>query len=84
MQLNALIMLAQQPFIALRSRGAGQQFPVGTHIVPVRGIVVAVLVVLLLATLPTWPYSRRWGYLPISIIALVLVLVVALILFGVF
>lgn len=37
-----------------------------------------ILVVVLLAVLPTWPYSRGWGYYPSGGIGLVLVVILAL------
>ncbi len=43
-------------------------------------ILLIVLIVLLLARAPTWPYSRRWGYGPSGLLSLlVLVLIVLLI-----
>lgn len=29
------------------------------------------LIVLVIATMPAWPYSRNWGYYPSGLIALV-------------
>jgi len=37
-----------------------------------------ILVVLLLAVLPTWPYSRGWGYYPSGGIGLVVVVLLVL------
>jgi len=36
------------------------------------------LVIVLLAVLPTWPYSRGWGYYPSGGIGLVLVVLLVL------
>jgi len=36
------------------------------------------LVIVLLAALPTWPYSRGWGYYPSGGIGLVLVILLVL------
>ena len=36
------------------------------------------LVALLIATVPVWPYSRRWGYAPVSIAILVLLVFLVL------
>jgi hypothetical protein len=41
-----------------------------------------VLIVLLLAVLPTWPYSREWGYYPSGGLGLVLLILVILLLMG--
>jgi len=49
------------------------------------GLVLLILVVLLLlGALPTWPYSRGWGYRPSGLLGLVLVVVVVLLLVRVF
>jgi len=40
------------------------------------------LVVLLLGALPTWPYSRSWGYYPSGTLSLVLVILLVLMLMG--
>lgn len=41
------------------------------------------LVVLLLAALPAWPYSRRWGYYPSGGAGFIALIVLLLLLFGV-
>ena len=41
-----------------------------------------VLVILLLGALPTWPYSRSWGYYPSSTIGLILVILLVMVLMG--
>ena len=46
-------------------------------------IVLLLLLVLLAMTWPTWPYSRNWGYLPSSAIALLIVVVRIIALSGV-
>lgn len=38
------------------------------------------LIVLLLAVLPTWPYSSGWGYYPSGAVGLILVIVLLLLL----
>jgi hypothetical protein len=40
------------------------------------------LIVLLLALLPSWPYSRGWGYYPSGAAGLILVVVVVMLLMG--
>lgn len=40
------------------------------------------LVVLLLAVLPSWPYSRGWGYYPSGGLGLVVLIVLVLLLMG--
>ena len=45
-------------------------------------IVLLVLLVLLVGSLPTWPYSRGWGYYPTGGLGLVLVILLVLLLLG--
>jgi hypothetical protein len=40
------------------------------------------LIVLLLGTLPAWPYSSNWGYYPSGLLGLVLIIVVVMLLTG--
>lgn len=75
-------MKAVNPFRPFGSLGTGQQLPVGTHRVPVDGIVFIALVVLLIVVLPVWPYSRRWGYYPVAVVGLLLILLLALVMFA--
>jgi len=42
-------------------------------------ILLALLILLLLGALPTWPYSRSWGYYPSGGLGLVLVILIVLI-----
>ncbi|HEY7113312.1 MAG TPA: DUF3309 family protein [Thermoanaerobaculia bacterium] len=47
------------------------------------GLVLLILLVLILfGALPTWPYSRSWGYRPTGIVGIVLIIVVVLLLTG--
>jgi hypothetical protein len=43
-------------------------------------IVLVIVVVLLLAALPTWPYSANWGYYPSGGLGLVLIVLLVLLL----
>lgn len=45
-------------------------------------IVLILLILLLLGALPTWPYSRGWGYYPVGGVGLILVIIVVLIALG--
>jgi hypothetical protein len=45
-------------------------------------ILLVVLLLVLLGALPSWPYSRNWGYRPSGVLAIVLVIVVVLALTG--
>jgi Protein of unknown function (DUF3309) len=41
-----------------------------------------ILVILVLALLPTWPYSSGWGYYPSGGLGLILVILIILYLMG--
>jgi hypothetical protein len=45
-------------------------------------ILLIVLVLLLLGAIPTWPYSRGWGYYPSGGLGLLLVILIVLLLLG--
>lgn len=45
-------------------------------------ILLIILVLLLLGAIPTWPYSRNWGYFPSGILGLVFVVLLILFLLG--
>jgi hypothetical protein len=45
-------------------------------------ILLILLILLLLGALPTWPYSRGWGYYPSSGLGLILIIVLILMLLG--
>ena len=45
-------------------------------------ILLILLVLLLLGAIPSWPYSRNWGYGPSGVLGLVLVVVIVLALTG--
>jgi hypothetical protein len=45
-------------------------------------ILLIILVLILVGALPTWGYSRGWGYGPSGIVGLILVVVIILALMG--
>lgn len=45
-------------------------------------IVLIVVVLLLVGAIPSWPYSRGWGYGPSGGLGLVLVILIVLLLLG--
>jgi hypothetical protein len=47
-------------------------------------ILLIVLIIVLISALPTWPYSRGWGYYPSGGLGLVLIIILLMLLFGVF
>ena len=45
-------------------------------------VLLIVLILLLLGALPSWPYSRGWGYYPSGIFGVVLLVIIVLLLMG--
>jgi hypothetical protein len=45
-------------------------------------ITLIILIVLLLAILPTWPYSAGWGYYPSSGVGILVIILIVLLLRG--
>ena len=43
-------------------------------------LLIVVLILALLGALPTWPYSREWGYYPTGGVSLLLFVVIILLL----
>jgi hypothetical protein len=43
-------------------------------------ILIIILILVLLGALPTWPYSRGWGYAPSGIIGVVVVIILIMLL----
>jgi len=50
---------------------------------PMGWILLVVLLVLLVGSLPRWPYSRKWGYGPSGVLGLLLAIQVVLLIFNV-
>jgi hypothetical protein len=46
-------------------------------------LLLIILFVLLLGSVPTWPYSRDWGYAPSGLAGIVLLIVLLLLIFNV-
>ncbi|MCI2807676.1 DUF3309 family protein [Eoetvoesiella caeni] len=46
-------------------------------------ILLIILILLLIGALPSWPYSRAWGYGPSGGLGVLLVIIIVLLLFGV-
>jgi hypothetical protein len=47
-------------------------------------LLIIVLIILLIGALPTWPYSRSWGYRPMGGLGIIVIIVIVLLLLGVF
>jgi Protein of unknown function (DUF3309) len=45
-------------------------------------LILVLLVILLLGALPTWGYSRGWGYYPSGTIGAIVVIILILVLLG--
>jgi Protein of unknown function (DUF3309) len=45
-------------------------------------ILIIILLLALLGALPTWPYSRSWGYYPSGGVGLIVLILVVLLLMG--
>jgi uncharacterized protein DUF3309 len=45
-------------------------------------VLIIILILILLGAVPSWPYSRGWGYGPSGIVGLILVIVLILLLLG--
>lgn len=43
---------------------------------------IIILLIILLAVLPAWPYSAGWGYFPSGLLGLILIIVIILALMG--
>jgi len=45
-------------------------------------IFLIILVLLVIGAIPTWPYSRQWGYYPSGGLGVILIILLALVLLG--
>ncbi|MBK1624181.1 DUF3309 family protein [Afifella marina] len=45
-------------------------------------ILLIILILILLGAVPTWPYSRGWGYGPSGIVGVILVILIIMLLLG--
>ena len=46
-------------------------------------ILIILLILLLIGALPSWPYSRSWGYAPMGTVGVLVVVIVLLVVLGV-
>lgn len=49
---------------------------------PLTTILIIILILVLLGAIPSWPYSRSWGYGPSGIVGVLLVVLLVLLLMG--
>ena len=45
-------------------------------------ILIIILILLLIGSVPSWPYSKNWGYSPSGLLGVVLLIVIVLALTG--
>jgi hypothetical protein len=45
-------------------------------------ILIIILIILLIGSLPSWGYSRGWGYFPSGGLGLILLIIIILVLMG--
>jgi hypothetical protein len=45
-------------------------------------ILIIILILLVIGALPTWPYSRDWGYYPGGFLGLILLIILILVVLG--
>jgi hypothetical protein len=45
-------------------------------------ILIIILILILIGAVPSWPYSRSWGYGPSGIVGVILIIVLILLLMG--
>ena len=45
-------------------------------------ILLIILVLLLVGAVPSWPYSRGWGYGPSGVLGIILIVIIVLLLMG--
>ena len=45
-------------------------------------VLLIILILLVIGAIPSWPYSRGWGYAPSGVVGLILIIVLILVLTG--
>lgn len=45
-------------------------------------LLLIILILILIGVIPTWPYSRSWGYRPTGLIGILLIILIILLLMG--
>jgi hypothetical protein len=45
-------------------------------------LLIIILIIVLIGALPSWPYSRAWGYYPSGLLGLILIILLILALMG--
>ena len=68
---------------SMRERRESPQRQQGFALGYLVSIVLVAVVVVLLAALPTWGYSSGWGYYPSGILAIIAIVILLFVLFGI-
>jgi hypothetical protein len=45
-------------------------------------ILLIILIIILIGAVPSWPYSRGWGYYPSGLVGIILIILVIALLMG--
>jgi hypothetical protein len=45
-------------------------------------ILIIILILLLIGAIPSWPYSRGWGYGPSGLLGIILIIIIVLLVLG--
>jgi hypothetical protein len=56
--------------------------PARSDAMPLTTILIIILIIVLIGALPSWPYSRGWGYYPSGLLGLILIILIILALMG--
>ncbi len=70
-----------------RKRRPGGRFGAWSHPIPEAAmtlgtILLIILILILIGSLPTWPYSRGWGYYPTGGLGIIVIILIILLLMG--
>ena len=49
---------------------------------PLSTILLIIVILLLIGAVPSWPYSRGWGYGPSGVLGVILIILIILLLMG--
>ena len=63
------------PILAMVDGWKGEAMSLGT-------ILLIILILLLLGAVPSWPYSRGWGYGPSGLLGVVVIVLIIMLLMG--
>jgi hypothetical protein len=49
---------------------------------PLSTLLIIILILILIGAVPSWPYSRNWGYGPSGIVGIILIVLLVLLFMG--